>query len=82
MVVNIQDVCRLAPAIQGRRTGPAQKGEHPARLNSVTNQQTNLLPPAPVSPQCNRTRRSSAEMDTTAREQVGCQRHELATSEL
>ena len=23
--------CRLAPVIKGRRTGPAQKGEHPAR---------------------------------------------------
>ena len=25
------DKCRLAPAIQGRRTGPAQKGDPPAR---------------------------------------------------
>ena len=28
---NFEDKCRLAPEIQGRRTGPAQKGEHPAR---------------------------------------------------
>ena len=28
---NFVEKCRLAPVIQGRRTGPAQKGEHPAR---------------------------------------------------
>ena len=28
---NFVDKCRLAPVIQGRRTGPAQKREPPAR---------------------------------------------------
>ena len=34
------DKCRLAPEIQGRRTGPVQKGEPPARLNRTTKQPT------------------------------------------
>ena len=37
------DKRRLAPEIQGRRTGPAQKGEHPARLNHAANQPTSPL---------------------------------------
>ena len=43
------DKRRLAPEIQGRRTGPAQKGEHPARLNRAANQPTSLHPLPPTS---------------------------------
>ena len=41
---NFEDKCRLVPEIQGRRTGPAQKGEPPARLSGATNQPANLPP--------------------------------------
>ncbi len=36
----LADALRPAPQIQGRRTGPVQKGEPPARLNGASNQPT------------------------------------------